>query len=552
MTPKELGQYVNNLIANAEIEVAIQQLLKYFSGKSEYRTYRSQVLYIQSQFKKTKKEEEKGLISFENAKLSYNRTTSQLLGIAAQLETGEMDKQVKRQRNTRRLGLLIGLPLFVAVAWGAWLYSLDQGLVGVDEYVCPDYNDLNKFNILVLPFRPIDSEQNFVRTHERILDRFAQLSESRELMTEQATLGRETFALSESQYPRTVSAATKIARACNSDLIIWGTTETLNDGKIATRRLFKFLNLDDNFALERITEVSGDKVETVMQQTSISTGNAITQEVEAILLGIMAFYDGDTETAEELLSISSSPEVEKPDSAAIEAWGDTELLRRTFLANAQIKAGHLDEAEKTYDSLLIVHPEYKLGRNNRGMLKYRQGDYMQAIEDLSVILKQDEANANARVQRAQIYREADMLLPAKQDLEAARKMDEKNVDIEKNLDQVNEEIREARKTAQKTKMQANRDPRNEELWRENAVANYRIQNYTDALSSAQKLLRVNPADTTAKGVIVKSLAAQGKVADLQRFLSQQATKNNGTLERVIPKSALRSLPREIQPVNNKN
>ena len=57
MTPKELGKYVNNLIANAEIEQAFRQLLDFFNGKAEYRSVRSQVLYIQSQYQKTKKDE---------------------------------------------------------------------------------------------------------------------------------------------------------------------------------------------------------------------------------------------------------------------------------------------------------------------------------------------------------------------------------------------------------------------------------------------------------------------------------------------------------------
>ena len=549
MTPKELGQYVNNLIANAEIEVAIEQLLKFFGGKPQYRTFRSQVLYIQSQYKKTKKEKEKGLLSFDNAQLSYNQTTNQLLSIAAQLETGEMEREVKRKRNSRRLGLLIGLPIFVAIAWGAWLFSLERGLIGVDQYVCPDFSDLDKFNILVLPFQPIDPEKKFVPTHERIIERFAQLSDAQELLTEQASLGRETFALSETRYPQTISAAAKIGRSCNSDLIIWGTTETLNDGSVATRRLFKFLNQDENFALERISQVEGDKVETVAQQTSISTGNAITQEVEAILLGVMAYYNGDTKAAEELLSISAPLSEQE---AGEQVWGETELLRRTFLGNAQIKEGHLEEAETNYDSLLVIHPEYKLGRNNRGMLKYRQGDYMQAIEDLSVIVDQDANNVQARVQRAMIYREADMLVPARKDLETVQKIDEQNSDAIKVLEEVNDEIREARKTAQKTKMQANRDPRNEELWRQNAVANYRIQNYTDALNAAQKLLKVNPADTIAKGVIVKSLSAQGKVADVQRFIEQQAEESGEALEEVLPRSIFKSLPPAIRAKVEKN
>ena len=61
MTAKELGKYVNNLIANAEIEQAFKQLLKFFNGKAGFRSLRSQFSISNLNTLKQKKTKKKGL-----------------------------------------------------------------------------------------------------------------------------------------------------------------------------------------------------------------------------------------------------------------------------------------------------------------------------------------------------------------------------------------------------------------------------------------------------------------------------------------------------------
>ncbi len=550
MTPKELGQYVNNLIANAETEGAIKQLLKYFGGKPQYRTFRSQVLYIQSQYQKNKKDQDKGLISFDNAQLAHNQITNQLLSIAAQLETGELEQEVKQKRQNRRLGLLIGLPAFVAVAWGLYLFSLQKGIIGVDEYACPVYEDQDKFNILVLPFQPIGNQVKKVsNTHRSIINRLEVLSEQNSLPTEQLSLQRNTFALSEGRYPNTASEAAQIGKQCDSDLIIWGTTEEdPNGGELTVRRQFKFLGQGEMFALDRIMQVDGDTVETVRRQTNIATGNQITGRVEELLLGIFAYYQGENRKAEELLTQVIRDTVDLD----AEAMDDTKLLTGVFLANAQVNAGHTEEALETYDEVLKDHPEYNLGRNNRGMLNFLKGDYMTATQDFSVVLEMSENDTSALIKRAQAYQKQEMLKEAEADYRAAQKLDNKNPKVNQGLSEIKRDLQSAVKAEKTSRIESERNPSNTEAWKARAVSNFQIGEYANAEKYARRVLAADREDEEANKWYLKSLYAQDKQKEALEFLQKPSVIDRVELKKVVPRGVLKDLSQSKRNTKEKN
>ncbi len=460
MTPKELGKYVNNLIANAEIEQAFKQMLQFFNGKPGFRSLRSQVLYIQSQYFKTKKDEEKGLISFDNAKLSYNQITSQLIGIAGRLESGEFNPGQEEKQQKVRWALLVGLPLIVAAAWGAF------ALLGPGEptepvgsgFTCPSFIPAD-YRILVLPFQPIGIKKTVTETHQRIKDRIEEISAKNRINTSCGTIKETDFAFDNERYPNTPNDAQVIGGECNSDLIIWGTTEEIED-QITVRRKFKFLNLEEGFALTKIKQVEGDTVEVLNTFTSIATGEALTGEIEEILLGIVAFNTGQTDKA---IALLSDAKAEEPSAI---------LWKETFLANAYIKDGKTAKAIESYNHLLEVEPKNDLALNNRAMLNYQSGNYIEAVEDFSQHLDLKPNVSNALVARGVAYYKSNMLNKAEADLKKAVELDERNPKAVQKYNEVKNIIEKTKKIMESAESKKVRQPSNKEALLESAEANF--------------------------------------------------------------------------------
>lgn len=534
MTPRELAQYIGNLIANAEVETAFEQLIKFFNGNPEFRAIKSQVLYIQSQYKKTKRDEESGLVSFENARLNYNQITNQLLAIIGKLESGDLQKEAKQKLNTKRLAFLASLLLFVGLSWGVYYYLLHSGILGKDEYVCPEFG--NGYKVLVLPFQPIGDGSKPSSLHKAILNRFEELASENNIDVDPQTLQRATFALSEKNYPNTAPEATAIGNACNSDLIIWGSTE--DSGKdLAVRRRYQFLNIGENFKLPKIKS-NEDTVEVIQSFTTVVTGNSITNDIERILLGVIAYQKGMTDESINLLSSSTAKSEEEA------------LLKGTILASAQIESGDLEGALKTYDTLLTIHPNYGLALNNRGMLLYETGHYMEAVEDFSMHLETQTVDSSLYLARANAYLKAELYKEAKNDLDKVQKLMPR-AKISKKLDEVEEKLAAEKRKSLATSMELRKDPSNSKLWQERAQSEYKIGDYSNAIKSAYQVIQKNPEDSSlvneAKSLIISSLWAQKDTANLDRFLLEQASKKEPI---TLPNNATRIFEDRIKKAKN--
>ena len=347
--------------------------------------------------------------------MNYNQITNQLIGIAGRLESGEFDPTQEEQQQKVRWALLVGLPLFVAAAWGAyalWGTGGDTPQGTGTAYTCPTDLFPSNYNILVLPFKPIGIKKTVTETHQRIKERMEEISSQNSISVSCGTI-QETEFVNDEKYPNTPEEAEVIGGNCGSDLIIWGTTEEVED-QVTVRRKFKFLNLTDGFAIAKIREVEGDTVEVIKTFTSIATGEALTGEIEKVLLGIVAYNTGNTKKAIALLS-----EAETEDHDAV-------LLKETILADAYIKEGKTEKAIESYNHLLEVEPNNNLALNNRGMLNYQSGNYIEAVEDLTQHLEISPSDTSAWVARGVAYYKSNMLDKAEADLKKAVQLDQRN------------------------------------------------------------------------------------------------------------------------------
>lgn len=515
MTPKECGQYVNNLIANAEISAAIDNLVSFFQGKSEFGALRSQVLYIKSRYQKTKTEEERGLISFDNAQLSYNQITNQLLGIAAQLESGnyESDGGIGGSSTVRRWGLLLGLPLFVLLAWLVYLFFIEPGIkqkTTQATFVCPTFEETYPFRILVLPFQSVDGSE-ITTTHDQIRRRFKFLSDSIQLMADVQSVEDE-FAVDNPLYPESFSEAEQLVSGCTPqpELVIWGSSEKNPNQELTLLTQFKFINLGERFELGKIKNPEGTSVESTPILTSIATGNSVTGRIEEILLGVFAYLKGDVDGAIALLSKAESTD---PESA---------LIKGTFLADALIKKEQYDDAIVAYDSVLEVHPNYGLALNNLAMLQYKKGDYLESVEKFSKHLELDPSDVNAWVNRGNAYMKSDMYKLAESDYTTAMEAAPDNEEAQKHLEDIKKAIQEEERKLKAAQSQLNKrsSQNNISTYRTIAQSAFKLGQYDLSIQSAERVRQLEPKNEEAIQIISQSYWAKGDSIGLDRFLNQ--------------------------------
>ncbi|MEK7254485.1 MAG: tetratricopeptide repeat protein, partial [Bacteroidota bacterium] len=120
----------------------------------------------------------------------------------------------------------------------------------------------------------------------------------------------------------------------------------------------------------------------------------------------------------------------------------THLLRNMILADKYLETEQKGKALATLDSLLKLHPNYWLARNNRGMLLLEQGDYMGAIEDFNnAIQNNKKEDADLHVAKARALQKSEQLVEAKKEYEKAIEIDTtKRKDVERPLQQTKKAI----------------------------------------------------------------------------------------------------------------
>ncbi len=73
-------------IGEAEIGKVLTMLEDFLDGQQQYKPLQKDVLQISALYTKTQREEEAGLISFDNARMSFNQVNHQLLLLLENLE----------------------------------------------------------------------------------------------------------------------------------------------------------------------------------------------------------------------------------------------------------------------------------------------------------------------------------------------------------------------------------------------------------------------------------------------------------------------------------
>lgn len=512
---------VKKHVSSADIEEALEKLNQFLEQKKgQYEGLQDTLLQIQSQYFKTRKDEDMGLINPQDAKINYNQTINQLLKLLDELEAPLRATNNSRKTGRRSLYAVLGMLALVVIAMVLYrtIGEIEEDPIPPDQVLqadCPEYDSESIFNIMILPFRPFDDKVQNI--HEGIQERFGVLSDEEEIRISPKILRIDT---QNQDYPKTATEAQAIASNCiGTQLIIWGTTETPSNS-IITRTRFKFLDADNYLQFSKLEVEDLTLIDTINTISSIPTEGQVTGEIESLLLAIIAHMTNNEDAAIAFLE-SYTPQ----DSTGV-------LYKGMILADSYLKKDEPEKAMAAYDQVIEKHPDYWLARNNRGILFFNKGQYAEAVNDLNVRLKKNPDDLNALTVRGVSLLRSEQLAEAAKDLSNVVKKAPDNTFVKEKYEETATKIRieESKQRTAKRSLQA--DPNNLNALNELAETSARLGDYQTTKETTSRILEIDPKSLTAYVNRIKAAWAEKNVKEARKVL-QEAMDSGISKERLL-------------------
>ena len=517
MEKQTLLALARELISDAETGKALDMVEDFLKKESKYKTLYREALQLLSLYNKTKRDEQKSLISFDNAKLSYGQVSNGLLDLLDYIESDNLQPPhlaaqgsgLQAAYQSHKLLFLLGIPIFVlgAVVLALVFRNGENGNGGGGgaaqqlEACRVNFPDTT-LNILLLPFfRPTADP---IQVEGLILERLEDVSGRLGLNT-QVKLCQDFQPASLLNYPD----ADVIGRRNRAGLIIWGRAERGKDINVIKTR-YKYLGNTDTIPFARLRwqgekQIASDKVLSI-----ITSQGELTEDIEAtvmLALGLFADQTGNKEAA--LIAFENA---NVSDSAAV-------LVRNMMLADAYLENNQPEKAIASLDTLLNVHPDYWLGRNNRALLRLEAGDNLGAIEDLSVALVKRPTDPDLLLARGTAFEKSDQLYQAKADFEKfTESSPERAPEVSEKLRTTNARIKRLETVIEQT--QAKPDSRQSRQDIINAAdASRQLGDTRQASQLAEKGLRISPNDPKLIAIQVENLLKERKTEEARTLLN---------------------------------
>ncbi len=492
MDKLQLIAEIKRLVGKADIEHALQRLVEELEKAGS--SLANDAIQAQSLFQKTQKDEKQGLVSFDNARLNYNLVTDQILDLLEVLKK-ESGSEIQGKPAKRLLPWIVGGVLALGVVIAVLVFSnKKEELPPVADGFCPAFEDTTAFKILVLPFIPLkQGEVPSDDIHWQIKGKLAELNDQAGI-----NAGIEFYKIDvikdKARYPITTKEAERIARDCNAQLIIWGTTENEAPGKNIVLTKYKFLNID----LKKLLITGDTEVDTLTSLSSIFTEGLLTEGIFAnmqLLFGVIANELGKPEEA-----IAQLENIQPTDSAA-------HVLVNMVLSDSHLATNHPEKALESVNKVLETHPAYPLALNNRAVLNFEMGNTAAALTDINAMieLKPDTNKlVEAFMTRSAIYLKIQALDKAEEDIEKVSELKPKE---DKNIQQLKTAISKEKSAQTSIKQDAERkiqaNPGDTKALEDKASADKALGNEKEALSAAKAAVANNSTDHRVFSIILE-------------------------------------------------
>lgn len=507
MEQKAILQQIRADISKANTKQALASLQNYLdqAGSDAVEAY-NQVVQLAAQYEQTQRSEKFGMVSFADAKVSYNQINNGVLAILQELEgttpPSDTDLVLKPKKANKWLfwALPSGAVVLAALAYFLWPAAATE--------TCPDFNPDTAFDILVLPFRPIIDEDEFVPVHQLFEIGLNNLIDQNEL-SGKANVDSYGLSIAQSEdYPTSTLSATEISTGCNAQLIIWGITEKVEPGnQLILSTDYLFLD-EDGIQLDRqeigmdneltSTAINLDFPRRGRQIDTLGNISSITENIPShllsrlkFLLGVFAHESGDMVATQKILQ--EWPE-EPLDDESTRIWGN-------LLADSYIQTNNDEQAEIAYTQLLERDPDNAIARNNRAIIAYKNGKFGSAINDLNAAIEKNDQDTIALVTRAYIYLEEGLLNEAEEDLREVEAIDPKRPTIDPMVNKLKKKKEEEQRKKKAAAQDVRKNPRNVNALVTQATAERNLGNYDTSRRLAEKVIRLDPKRVEAYSII---------------------------------------------------
>jgi tetratricopeptide (TPR) repeat protein len=485
---------VKALIGKAKMEDAISSLSTFLEQKAgRYDSFNNRLLAIQSHYSGIRNKENRALISHEETQRAMNQVADQLIRLLEDL--GKVDEKKEGasilKKNRQSLFAVMGLLALAVIATVNWRFGNSQETHGDSQALIANPNKIPiqefapdaLFKILVMPFKPDLGALTTV--HKNIQLRMGILADKQRIKIDSKIYPLDP---SSEAYPLQSLQAEELVKNWNADLVIWGSTyQEKNQNTTLTR--YKFLTQDEYFKFHKLSlnDTDGTLVDTLTTVSAIATDGVLTEDIEDILLGIVAFMKKDYKDA-----IAFLEEANVNDSLAV-------LLKNMFLAEIHIMEGDLDKAIEAYDEVIETYPDYALAHNNRGMIYFDQGQPGPALVDFDATLAINQNDENVILSRGKAYEKLGLWKQAREDYTSVIqvKSGELKQDIKKRISDVEIQKEEEENRLNMAKEKLKTSPKDTATLREIVDAAIRVGDYEEATSGASKLLEIDPKSIPA-------------------------------------------------------
>ncbi len=386
----QIIKQAKNYLSKGDYEKTFETLMSLFQSEGKYENLESLLVQLQTQYAKVKEDEGLGVISIDDARIGYNRITKGLLQL---MEKAEKDDLSANMDSTDAA---------TSKSYSFWpiITILVLGFVGMLVYnkvlhrrtpptktdeICPKYAGSSAFNVLVLPFLSYGEQK--AKIHRAIQNRLTRFSEQNHLGVDVELSGIKPE--DEKKYPKGNNDATRLAKHCNAELIIWGTYENEpgNKDKLVMTN-FQFVDVPKSQDYPADLADGGNQIDTIASISSIATNGTITGKIEGyierILLGVIANRMGKPDIAVKAL------EGVQPNAEDIALVG-------TVMADSYLKTGKTDKAIAAYSKVLKVKPHDLIALNNRAYLYREKKNYKAALKDVQTKVRVNPKDENARL-----------------------------------------------------------------------------------------------------------------------------------------------------------
>ncbi len=490
MNKEQVIQLARQQISEANLEQALTTLITFLQSEQRYHALHRAAIQALGQYRKIRQDEVAGIVSFDNAKLSYNQIMHSALQLLDQLETGAT-KPVGEAPTSKRLWVWGLAALLMAALIGIFVWqTLDRAdSVAQQTSACPAFSAASAFNILLFRFQTFGDRS--LNTHQAIRQRLGDFISNYGIPVE---VGIYQDKGDDSALPTSLKAAESIAHTCQAHLVIMGSEEAGPTGNIITTR-YRFLNLGEQFTFRRLRINERMEIDTLTSISSITTQGSITgnwEQAILLLFGIVAHETNNNEAAVQLLTQTAPA-----DSAS-------NLLKGMVLADTYLQLNQKDQALNSYNQVLEQHPNYGFALKNRATLLAAQGAYQEAAQDLTVHLDANPRDAEALEQRGVIYLEANRLEKAKADLEAALKLKPENTSILRQLRRLDVKTEEQLQLQNDADRRLRRNPADIEALSQKAEASKNLGDYRTAAQVTESILQLQPDNLEAHSIRIES------------------------------------------------